>query len=76
MKTIAKWIRATGEFLQQVEHDEPEPHLVPIIAPNNNVHNVYVHCFENHCTTIIIQSELIYWDDTQTLHKTTTSTFM
>ena len=51
MKMIAKGIRSTRKPPKVIENDEPEtepePHPDPITAPTDNIHDMYVHCFEN-----------------------------
>ena len=51
MKMISKGIRSTRKPPNVIEHNEPEiepaPHPDPITAPTDNVHDVYVQCFEN-----------------------------
>ena len=51
MKMISKGIRSTRTPPTVVEQNEPEiesePHPTPITAPSNNIHDVYVHWFEN-----------------------------
>ena len=46
MKMISKGIRSTRKISQPEERDEPEPQPEPITAFTDNVHDVYVHCFE------------------------------
>ena len=47
MKMISKGTQSTCRFLSIVEEDEPEPHPEPITEPTSNIHDVFVHCFEN-----------------------------
>ena len=47
MKMISKGIRSTQPVPATVVEDEPEPPLDPITEPVSNVHDVFVHCFEN-----------------------------
>ena len=47
MKMISKGIRSTRKVPSVVEEDEPEPHPEPITEPTSNIHDVFVHCFEN-----------------------------
>ena len=47
MKMISKGIRSTRKIPSVVEDDEPEPHPEPITEPTSNIHDAFVHCFEN-----------------------------
>ena len=48
MKMTSKGIRSTQPPKSIVdEPDEPEPPPVPITVPTDNIHDVYVHCYEN-----------------------------
>ena len=47
MKMISKGIRSTRPVPTAVVEDEPEPPPEPITEPTSNIHDVYVHCFEN-----------------------------
>ena len=47
MKMIAKGIWSTRKVPPVIEDDEPEPHPDPITEPTDNIHDVFVHCFEN-----------------------------
>ena len=44
---ISKRIRPTYQLPPPDELDGSEPLSEPITAPTDNVHNVYIHCFEN-----------------------------
>ena len=44
---ISKDIRSTRSLPTVIVEDEPEPPLESIIEPVSNVHDVFVHCFEN-----------------------------
>ena len=44
---ISKEIRSTCTVSAAVVQNEPEPHLEPITEPTSDIHDVYVHCFEN-----------------------------
>ena len=47
MKIITKRIRSTQPKPIVDEPEEPEPPPVPITVPTDNIHDVYVHCYEN-----------------------------
>ena len=47
MRMISKGIRSTQPKLTVQEPDEPEPTPIPMTVPTDNVHDVYVGCFEN-----------------------------
>ena len=47
MRMISKGIRSTQPKPIVDEPEEPEPLPIPITVPTDNIHDVYVHCFEN-----------------------------
>ena len=56
MKMISKGIHSTQTIPTVVVEEEPKPPLEPITEPVSNIHDVFVHCFENllydDCNTI------------------------
>ena len=48
MKMISKGIKSTQPPKLTVdEPNEPEPPPVPITVPTDNIHDVYIHCYDN-----------------------------